>query len=144
MDQMRVSFIAHLRVARDVTRTFPYSVSSKTLAVAASTVAFFRKIVNMSAFAQNLYAAEEDAATLGQPGATTPATLPQRPAQPTAASLAARSCCRARRPFQRRFQPPARLRDRRLTAPRARARADATQVLDLRRPHPDHTGARHQ
>ena len=51
-------------VARDVTRTFPYPVSSKTLAFAASTVAFFRKIVSMSAFAQNLYAAEEDAAKL--------------------------------------------------------------------------------
>ena len=70
-------------VARDVTRTFPYPVSSKTLAFAASTVAFFRKIVSMSAFAQNLYAAEEDAATRVQPAATTPTALPA----PTAASL---------------------------------------------------------
>ena len=70
-------------VARDVTRTFPFPVSSKTLAFAASTVAFFRKIVSMSAFAQNLYAAEEDAATRVQPAASTPTALPA----PTAASL---------------------------------------------------------
>ena len=76
MDHMMVSFIVHFVVARDVTRTFPYPVSSKTLAFAASTVAFFRKIVSMSAFAQNLYAAEEDAAT-------TPTALPA----PTAATL---------------------------------------------------------